>query len=56
MAGRGRKSIADERRAQILDAFRVCAVRSGFIRVAPHFYNTEEDMRKLARTMNKWKN
>ncbi|RJP17393.1 MAG: TetR/AcrR family transcriptional regulator [Candidatus Abyssobacteria bacterium SURF_5] len=29
MAKRGRKSIADERRAQILDAFHVCAVRRG---------------------------
>ena len=29
MAKRGRKSIAKERRAQILDAFRACAVRSG---------------------------
>lgn len=29
MAKRGRKSIAKERRAQILDAFRTCAVRSG---------------------------
>ena len=29
MARRGRKSIAGERRAQILDAFRACAVRSG---------------------------
>ena len=29
MARRGRKSIAGERRAQILDAFRSCAVRSG---------------------------
>lgn len=29
MAKRGRKSIAKERRAQILDAFHVCAVRSG---------------------------
>jgi AcrR family transcriptional regulator len=29
MAKRGRKSIARERRAQILDAFRTCAVRSG---------------------------
>ena len=29
MAKRGRKSIANERRAQILEAFRVCAVRKG---------------------------
>jgi AcrR family transcriptional regulator len=29
LARRGRKSIAGERRAQILDAFRACAVRSG---------------------------
>lgn len=29
MAKRGRKSIANERRAQILDAFRICAVRNG---------------------------
>lgn len=29
MAKRGRKSIAKERRAQILDAFHACAVRSG---------------------------
>jgi AcrR family transcriptional regulator len=29
MAKRGRKSIADERRAQILDAFHACAVRHG---------------------------
>ena len=29
MAKRGRKSIADERRAQILEAFRSCAVRKG---------------------------
>jgi AcrR family transcriptional regulator len=29
MAKRGRKSIAEERRAQILDAFHACAVRSG---------------------------
>ena len=29
MAKRGRKSIAAERRAQILDAFHVCAVRKG---------------------------
>lgn len=29
MAKRGRKSIAEERRAQILDAFHVCAVRKG---------------------------
>lgn len=30
----------------------VCAIRAGFIRVAPHFYNTDEDMKLLARTMN----
>ena len=30
----------------------VCALRSGFIRVAPHFYNTEEDMERLAAVMN----
>jgi AcrR family transcriptional regulator len=29
MAKRGRKSIANERRGQILDAFRICAVRNG---------------------------
>jgi AcrR family transcriptional regulator len=29
MAKRGRKSIAHERRAQILEAFRICAVRKG---------------------------
>jgi AcrR family transcriptional regulator len=29
VAKRGRKSIADQRRAQILEAFRACAVRSG---------------------------
>jgi selenocysteine lyase/cysteine desulfurase len=31
----------------------VCALRSGFIRVAPHFYNTEEDMKRLAKMMNR---
>lgn len=30
----------------------VCAMRSGFIRVAPQFYNTEEDMVRLAEVMN----
>lgn len=30
----------------------VCAMRSGFIRVAPHFYNTDEDMERLAEAMN----
>ena len=30
----------------------VCAMRSDFIRVAPHFYNTDEDMKKLAKVMN----
>lgn len=30
----------------------VCAPRSGILRVAPHFYNTEEDMERLAEVMN----
>lgn len=30
----------------------VCAPRSGFLRVAPHFYNTEEDMGVLAEVLN----
>ena len=30
----------------------VCAPRSGMLRVAPHFYNTEEDMERLAEIMN----
>jgi AcrR family transcriptional regulator len=34
MAKRGRKSIADERRAQILEAFRSCAVRKGLERAS----------------------
>jgi len=34
MAKRGRRSIADERRAQILDAFRICAVRKGLERAS----------------------
>jgi AcrR family transcriptional regulator len=34
MARRGRKSIAAERRAQILDAFHVCAVRKGLERAS----------------------
>lgn len=42
--------------AEVLAAHKiVCALRSGFIRVAPHFYNTEADMRKLARVMNEMK-
>lgn len=31
----------------------VCAPRSGMLRVAPHFYNTEEDMERLAEVLNK---
>ncbi|MBI5115362.1 TetR/AcrR family transcriptional regulator [Candidatus Poribacteria bacterium] len=34
MAKRGRKSIANERRAQILDAFHICAVRKGLERAS----------------------
>jgi len=34
MAKRGRKSIAAERRAQILDAFHICAVRKGLERAS----------------------
>jgi AcrR family transcriptional regulator len=34
MARRGRKSIAAERRAQILDAFHICAVRKGLARAS----------------------
>jgi AcrR family transcriptional regulator len=34
MARRGRKSIAAERRAQILDAFHICAVRNGLERAS----------------------
>ena len=34
MAKRGRKSIANERRAQILDAFHICAVRKGLARTS----------------------
>jgi AcrR family transcriptional regulator len=34
MAKRGRKSIAAERRAQILDAFHICAVRKGLARAS----------------------
>jgi AcrR family transcriptional regulator len=34
MAKRGRKSIANERRAQILEAFRTCAVRKGLERAS----------------------
>lgn len=30
----------------------VCAPRSGMLRVAPHFYNTEEDMERLAEVLN----
>ncbi|MCB0581186.1 MAG: aminotransferase class V-fold PLP-dependent enzyme [Phaeodactylibacter sp.] len=30
----------------------VCAPRSGLLRVAPHFYNTEEDMVRLADVLN----
>jgi len=34
MAQRGRKSIANERRAQILDAFHICSVRKGLERAS----------------------
>lgn len=29
----------------------VCTVRGGYLRVAPHFYNTEADMERLARAL-----
>jgi len=59
MAKRGRKSIAKERRAQILDAFRTCAVRSGLEKASlrevakeaglpvsnlHHFFKNRDDM------------
>jgi AcrR family transcriptional regulator len=59
MARRGRKSIANERRAQILDAFHICAVRRGLERASlrevaeeaglpvsnlHHFFKNREEM------------
>ena len=32
----------------------VCAPRSGMLRVAPHFYNTEEDMERLVNVLNNY--
>lgn len=33
----------------------VCAPRSGMLRVAPHFYNTDEDMERLAEVLNEFR-
>lgn len=37
----------------LLDAKIACALRSGFLRVAPHFYNTDEEMLRLAEALSK---
>ena len=39
-------------KARLVENNIVCAPRSGMLRVAPHFYNTEEDMERLAEVMN----
>jgi len=44
MAKRGRKSIAEERRAQILDAFHKCAVRYGLGKASLREVATEADL------------
>jgi cysteine desulfurase / selenocysteine lyase len=36
----------------LLDANIACALRSGFLRVAPHFYNTDEEMLRLAEALS----
>ncbi len=48
--------VCDEKPAPLLEALRergvVCSARGGYLRVAPHVYLTEEEMRKGAETLN----
>ena len=37
---------------RLLEANIACALRSGFLRVAPHFYNTDEEMLRLAEALS----
>ena len=42
----------EEAKKRLAESNIVCAPRSGMLRVAPHFYNTEEDMERLAEVLN----
>jgi selenocysteine lyase/cysteine desulfurase len=32
----------------------ICTERGGYVRIAPHFYNTEDEMQRVARLINNW--
>jgi cysteine desulfurase/selenocysteine lyase len=43
---------ADAVRRALLKNNVVCTERGGYLRVAPHFYNTDEEMERAARVLN----